>query len=60
MGWPARLKHPQLRNLRVFRVTKFERVLILYLPLENGVEILRAVHGSRNVRSLFRRREELG
>jgi len=59
MGWPARLKHPHLRELRVFRVSGFERMLILYLPLHRGVEILRMVHGSRNVHSLFRRREEL-
>ena len=24
MGWPARLKHPELKTLRVFRVAGFE------------------------------------
>lgn len=41
--------------LRVFRVTGFEDMLILYLPLAKGVNILRVVHGSRNFRALLRR-----
>ena len=59
IGWPARLKHSALKTLRVFRVTGFERMLILYKPLTNGVDILRVVHGSRNLQALFRRREEI-
>jgi hypothetical protein len=30
-------------------------LLILYRPLPDGVEILRAVHGSRNLQALWRR-----
>jgi plasmid stabilization system protein ParE len=30
MGWRSRLKHPDLKTLRVFRVKGFERILILY------------------------------
>ena len=55
MGWQSRLKHPELKILRVFRVKDFERILILYLPLLDGVEILRVVHGSRNLQALLRR-----
>ena len=55
MGWHARLRHADLKGLRVFRVTDFERILLLYLPLLDGVEILRVVHGSRNLQALLRR-----
>lgn len=55
MGWHSRLKHPGLESLRVFRVSGFEKILILYLPLLDGVEILRVVHGSRNLQALLRR-----
>ena len=55
MGWQSRLKHPELKILRVFRVKDFERILILYFPLLDGVEILRVVHGSRNLQALLRR-----
>ncbi len=59
MGWPALLKARDLRDLRVFRIAGFERILILYRPIASGVEILRVVDGSRNVRALFRRRGEI-
>ena len=55
MGWQPRLKHSTLRTMRVFRISGFERILVLYLPLLDGVEILRIVHGSRNVEALLRR-----
>jgi toxin ParE1/3/4 len=55
MGWHPRLRHPALESMRVFRITGFGRILILYLPLLDGVEILRVVHGSRNIEALLRR-----
>jgi len=55
MGWRFRFRHPDLKRLRVFRVKDFEKLLILYLPLFDGVEILRVVHGSRNIETLLRR-----
>jgi toxin ParE1/3/4 len=59
MGWASRLKNPALKTLRVFHVSSFEKMLILYRPLPTGVDILRVVHGSRNLRALFRRRGEI-
>ena len=56
MGWESRLAHVALRGLRVFRVSRFENMLILYRPLQGSIEVLRVVHGSRNLRALFRRR----
>lgn len=55
MGWNPKLPHRDLAGLRLFVVTGFERILILYRPLENGVEILRVIHGSQNVLRLLRR-----
>jgi toxin ParE1/3/4 len=55
IGWHAHLKHPRLTSLRVFRVSGFPRMLVLYVPLADGVEILRVIHGSRNLLALLRR-----
>jgi toxin ParE1/3/4 len=55
MGWNPKLRLPELHGLRLFRVTGFEKILIIYRPLENGVEILRVLHGSQNVLRLLRR-----
>lgn len=59
MGWRSQIRRPEIKELRVFRVKAFERILILYLPLLGGVEVLRVVHGSRNLQALLRR-EGLG
>jgi toxin ParE1/3/4 len=61
MGWHPKLRHPHLRRVQVFRVSGFERMLILYRPIESGIEVLRVVHGSRNVQALFKKevREQL-
>jgi toxin ParE1/3/4 len=56
MGWDASLRHPDLKSLRVFRVKGFERMLVLYLPLLDGVEIVRVIHGSRDLQELLNRR----
>jgi toxin ParE1/3/4 len=55
MGWRPRLQHFRLRTLRVFRVSGFGNVLVIYLPLVGGVEVLRVVHGSRDLRALLLR-----
>lgn len=55
MGWHARLKNPLLASMRVFRVSGFEKMLVLYRPSPDGVEILRVIHGSRNIMALLRR-----
>jgi toxin ParE1/3/4 len=54
MGWNPTLRLPALRGLRLFRVTGFDKILILYRPLDTGVEILRVIHSSQNVRRLLR------
>ena len=41
-----------LPDLRSFPVGNY---LILYRPIEDGVEIMRVVHGARNLRRLFHR-----
>jgi len=55
MGWHPRLKHPALEAVRVFRVSGFTKVLVLYRAVDDGVDILRLVHGSRNLQALLRR-----
>jgi plasmid stabilization system protein ParE len=53
MGWPCRLRHPELASTRVFRVLGFDKILVFYRPAKNRVEVLRVQHGSRHLESLF-------
>jgi toxin ParE1/3/4 len=55
IGWHPRLKHPDLTSLRAFQVSGFEKMLVLYRPRPDGVEILRVLHGSRNLQALLHR-----
>ena len=55
MGWRSRIKNPALSQMRVFRVSGFEKMLVLYRPRVDGIEILRVVHGSRNLQALLAR-----
>jgi toxin ParE1/3/4 len=58
MGWPLRVQHARLRSMRMFRISGFEKMLVLYLSHASGVEIVRVVHGSRDLVA-FLRREKL-
>jgi plasmid stabilization system protein ParE len=54
MGWQARLHHPELTSLRMFRISGFPKMLVFYLPRTDGIEVLRVVHGSRSLLALLR------
>lgn len=57
IGWRPRLRAPELENVRVFSISGFEKMLVFYRSLDERIEILRIVHGSRNVLRLLRRRQ---
>ena len=43
------MKNPRLADLRVFRVRGFPNHLTFYLVRTNGIEIVRVVHGARDL-----------
>lgn len=46
--------NPQLNGLRRFPVSDgFERILLFYFPLQDGVDLVRVIHGSRDLERLF-------
>jgi toxin ParE1/3/4 len=47
-------KNDRLAGLRVFRVKKFPSHLTFYLQRQNGIEIVRVVHGSRDIDAALR------
>jgi toxin ParE1/3/4 len=42
-------QRPGLRRIRQWHVRGFEHWLIFYLPKRNGVDIVRVIHGSRDI-----------
>jgi toxin ParE1/3/4 len=45
---------PELQGMRRFPVSDgFERILLFYFPSQDGVDLVRVVHGSRDVEGLL-------
>ncbi len=46
-------RQPMLSGLRRWRVREFENVLIFYLPRDDGISVVRVLHGARDWWSLL-------
>lgn len=53
IGASLRLPAPELAGLRKWRVKGFDDFLIFYVPRDDGVSIVRVLHGSRDWWSLL-------
>lgn len=53
MGSPWGSNNPALAGLRIWSIHKFENYLIFYRPLPDGIEVVRVLHGARDIDSLL-------
>ena len=53
MGRPRTFTQSGLRGLRSFRVEGYRNYLIFYRPVTNGVEVVRVLHGARDLDALL-------
>jgi toxin ParE1/3/4 len=44
---------PLFEGIRVFPVSRFKKYLVFYRPLEGGIEVLRVLHGAREIRGIL-------
>jgi len=54
MGRTRDFGNPLLKGVRMCLMKEFDRHLIFYRPLKDGIEVLRIVHGARDIEDLFR------
>ncbi len=54
IGSPRDFENPELEGLRMFPVPGFPKVGIYYLTTDESVEIVRVLHGARDIASIFR------
>ena len=54
MGRTRDFVNPRLKGVRVCLMKEFERHLIFYRPIKGGIEVLRVIHGARDIENLFR------
>ncbi len=53
-GYGFFVKRPQLQGMRRFPVSDgFEKILLFYFPLADGIELVRVVHGNRDIERLL-------
>jgi toxin ParE1/3/4 len=53
IGVGREYRDPELDWIRMWRIAGFDQYLIFYRPTESGVEIIRVIHGKRDVEDLF-------
>jgi toxin ParE1/3/4 len=46
-------EHPALAEIRFFPVSRFENDLIFYRPIADGIEIVRVLHGARDIAGIL-------
>jgi toxin ParE1/3/4 len=49
MGEPRESANPRLASLRVWPIVGFPNHLIFYRPIDGGIEVIRVLHGARDV-----------
>ena len=53
LGERGKTSNPRLEGLRVWRIEGFENHLIFYRPVDDGIEIVRVLHGARDIDSVL-------
>ncbi len=53
LGSPRPHLAAQLPDLRQWRIKGFESYLIFYVPLPNGVEVVRVLHSRQNIQAIL-------
>jgi toxin ParE1/3/4 len=48
MGSPLKLRSPELAGLRKWRVRDFNKYMIFYIPMPDGISVVRVLHAARD------------
>ncbi len=57
MGSPRTFRNPALAGLRLWRIPSFERYLIFYRPIQDGIEVIRVLHSARDIDAILGQEE---
>jgi toxin ParE1/3/4 len=53
LGRQRKFKNARLGDLRSWRVKGFSNYLVFYQPIEHGIQVIRVLHGAKNLEALF-------
>ena len=54
IGRKREFRNPRLHDVRSWPIGGFENFLIFYRPVRQGIEVVRVLHGARNIARIFR------
>jgi toxin ParE1/3/4 len=57
LGAIRTFENPELEGLRMFPVAHFEAHLVFYRPTSRGIEVVRVLHGARDLKRLLESRD---
>lgn len=57
MGPLRDYRHPRLTGLRMWPIRGFEKYLVFYRPTDKGIDVIRLLHGARDLKRLFEEEE---
>ena len=58
MGSLWKAEDPRFEGIRYFPIPRYPNYVIFYRPLPDGVEILRILHGARDLEAILQAEEE--
>ncbi|SRR6266849_56107 len=58
MGPRYEVENPAFAEVRYFPISRFKKYLVFYLPTARGVDVVRVLHGARDIHALLA--EEFG
>jgi len=53
MGRRRELPGPQLSDIRQWAIQGFDKYLVFYRPVTDGIDVLRVLHGARDIEHIF-------
>ena len=53
VGPRYRSRNPKIQGLRTWPVAGFEVIRIYYIPVENGISVVRVLHGRRDIKRML-------
>ena len=53
MGAKREFRNPKAQGIRSWPMSGFPNHLIFYRPIDGGIEVLRVIHGARDIDAIF-------
>ena len=53
MGTRYETDDPACSELRCFPISRFRKYLVFYRPIEDGIEVVRVLHGARDISAIL-------